>query len=196
MILRVITLIVLLTSLSAFSQSADETEKVEILIKQLGANNFKIRENAEIELKKYSRDILPALEKHKNTKDPEVKIRIRNIIQQVAPTFAESAKKHGITQDSVQRFLQKVGIEYKNLYVRSNSIRIDLREAKATDFSALEGMPITDIQISIEKITRGLNILQNMKSLKRINNVPADKFWKKQKDANKAIEAYDLKEFL
>jgi serine/threonine protein kinase/Leucine-rich repeat (LRR) protein len=55
-----------------------------------------------------------------------------------------------------------------------------------TDLSPLEGMPLTEIAFTPSKITRGIDVIRNMKSIKKIGtsgdpktSLPAADFWKK-----------------
>jgi hypothetical protein len=51
-----------------------------------------------------------------------------------------------------------------------------------TDLTPLEGMPLEDVRLTPASITRGLNVLRDMISLKTIGNTndqawPATEFW-------------------
>jgi hypothetical protein len=59
-----------------------------------------------------------------------------------------------------------------------------------TDLTPLQGMPLEDVRLTPKKITKGLDVLRDMKSLKTIGpdwlqGWPAAKFW----------ERYDKGEF-
>jgi len=65
-----------------------------------------------------------------------------------------------------------------------------IENTSITDLTALQGMPLEDIRLTPKKITRGLDILRDMESLKTIgvsyNQAwPAAEFW----------ERYDKGEF-
>jgi hypothetical protein len=55
---------------------------------------------------------------------------------------------------------------------------------KLTDLSPLAGMPLAEICLP-PQVTKGMDALRRMKSLKNINHQPADEFWKKY-DAEQA----------
>jgi len=61
--------------------------RVLALIGQLGDDEFKVREAAEEELKGLGKSCLAMLDKHKNTDDPEVRVRIRRIIDQITGMY-------------------------------------------------------------------------------------------------------------
>jgi hypothetical protein len=61
-------------------------------------------------------------------------------------------------------------------------LRID--NTAITDLTPLQGMPLEDIRLTPKNITRGLDILRDMKSLKTIGinwdqSWPAAEFWKR-----------------
>jgi hypothetical protein len=59
-----------------------------------------------------------------------------------------------------------------------------------SDLTPLQGMPLEDIRVTPKKITKGLDILRDMKSLKTIGT-EWDKFW----PAAEFWERYDKGEF-
>jgi len=61
-------------------EDAPDAKRVNALIQQLGAKSYKDRQAAEKELKGYSREILPLLEKHADSDDPEIQLRARRVI--------------------------------------------------------------------------------------------------------------------
>jgi len=65
-----------------------------------------------------------------------------------------------------------------------------LNDTNVTDLTPLQGMPLEDVRLTPKNITRGLEILRDMKSLKSIGiarwqSWPAAEFW----------ERYDKGEF-
>lgn len=63
-----------------------EEVKIEELIKQLGNDEWQIREKAQEELIKIGKNIKPILQKHENSPDPEVRLRIKQIMEEITPT--------------------------------------------------------------------------------------------------------------
>jgi serine/threonine protein kinase len=64
---------------------------------------------------------------------------------------------------------------------------LDLRDTEATDLTPLEGMTLEAIRLSPKKITRGLDVLHQMNSLKTVTpdylkEYPAAEFWKRHAD--------------
>jgi hypothetical protein len=62
--------------------------------------------------------------------------------------------------------------------------RLDIYNAGITDLTPLQGMPLEDIRLTPKKITKGLDILRDMKSLKTIGiswdqSWPAAEFWER-----------------
>jgi hypothetical protein len=47
---------------------------------------------------------------------------------------------------------------------------LDLAQTGITDLTPLQGMPLGEIRLTPKNITRGLDILRDMKSLKTIGN--------------------------
>jgi hypothetical protein len=68
------------------------------------------------------------------------------------------------------------GMPLKVLLIQSTDI---------TDLTVLQGMPLEYISLTPKNITRGLDMLRDMKSLKTIQALPAAEFW----------ERYDKGEF-
>ena len=67
-----------------FPDDADLTRKIQSLIKNLGAEDFEIREKAEKEILKLGRKTLGLLhEAMETTKDPEVKVRCKHLIKKL-----------------------------------------------------------------------------------------------------------------
>jgi len=58
----------------------DKLKAVRALVKQLGDDDFKTRENAKKKLKEMGLDAFPVLEEYKNVKDPEVRSSVRDIL--------------------------------------------------------------------------------------------------------------------
>ncbi len=62
----------------------DPSEKdLKTLVESLGHENFRERKLAEKTLNGYSRNIVPALRKHEEARDPEVRLRVRRVIKQM-----------------------------------------------------------------------------------------------------------------
>mgnify|MGYP001611677678 FL=1 len=61
-----------------------DLSRVDALVKQLGASEYNVRSAAEESLRKFTDSILPVLEKHRDSDDPEVRPRIRRIIEHIA----------------------------------------------------------------------------------------------------------------
>ncbi len=62
--------------------------------------------------------------------------------------------------------------------------RLSCHHTQVSDLSPLEGMALTEIALTPTNITKGLNLIRQMKSLKTIGtaygeNLPPDEFWKK-----------------
>ncbi|MBT3294887.1 MAG: hypothetical protein HN919_07630 [Verrucomicrobia bacterium] len=57
--------------------------RVDRIVRELGANQFAVRHAAEAKLLTQSRAALPALMRHRDSDDPEVRERVRRIIQQI-----------------------------------------------------------------------------------------------------------------
>lgn len=69
-------------ALQAQDQPAQDTDKVQNLVKKLGHEDFKVREEAQKELEKMGPEILPRLKKAlKETDDPEIRTRLEQIIE-------------------------------------------------------------------------------------------------------------------
>lgn len=71
-------------NLPAFSQDEDSSsKKIKELTRDLGDPSFRVRENAEKELKKLNKEALPFLEKLLNSKDAEIVVRAKRIIEYI-----------------------------------------------------------------------------------------------------------------
>jgi len=64
------------------------------------------------------------------------------------------------------------GMPLKTLFINNSTI---------TDLSALEGLQLEHIRFSPEHISTGIEVLQNMASLKQINRMSVREFWDKHK---------------
>jgi hypothetical protein len=61
---------------------------------------------------------------------------------------------------------------------------LSIQNTGITDLTLLQGMPLEDIRLTPKKITKGLDILRDMKSLKtigiaRYEGWPAAEFWQR-----------------
>jgi hypothetical protein len=61
---------------------------------------------------------------------------------------------------------------------------LHINNTDVTDLNPLQGMPLEEINLTPNKITRGLNIVRDMKSIKTIGigwkqTWPAAEFWKR-----------------
>lgn len=131
-----------------------EEIQIEELIKKLGDDEWQIREQAQQELIKMGKNIKPLLKKYENSIDPEVRIRIKQIIEEISPTktlimtpmdssvstskiLKDIEKIEGIkvinveykSRDSVKRFYMLVTIRGDNLVASLDSIRNIIKES-------------------------------------------------------------------
>jgi hypothetical protein len=67
--------------LSGAEMTSDESQQVERLVHDLSEGNYKMRVAAEDGLKKSSRGALPTLKQYETSRDPEVRERIRNVVE-------------------------------------------------------------------------------------------------------------------
>jgi len=59
-------------------------------------------------------------------------------------------------------------------------IGLDLHGCRqVSDLTPLQGMELTEFQVTVGYITRGKEVFRRMKSLTKINGMPAEEFWKK-----------------
>jgi len=61
---------------------------------------------------------------------------------------------------------------------------LSLTATHVTDLTPLAGMKLKSLDFDPSTIKKGLNVVREMQSLERINNKPADVFWKEY-DAKK-----------
>lgn len=186
--------VILLTVLASAASAAPK--EVVKLIDQLGAPSFKQRQAAEEELKKQPKSILPLLREYENSPDPEIRARVRRIIQRIAPTFKGFIGKRTVTLETVREFLHKVGIKYKNVQVRSGYFHLDLRDTGIRDLAPLEGMPITQFYYTPGSDIKGLDVIKNMPTLQTINGTQASIHWDRENNANETIDHYGLGELI
>lgn len=77
------------------SAVAQSTNMVPELLRQLGAESCAVRDQAETQLRALGPDILPVLEAHRNSRDPEIKLRIGRLLQGVAPSVRQFLERKG-----------------------------------------------------------------------------------------------------
>lgn len=191
--MRYIAILVLAMLVSNVLAAPKEVAK---LIDQLGAGTFKERQAAEEALKKQSRSILPLLKEFENSRDPEIKARVRRIIQCIAPTFEGFIGKRAVTINIVIEFLNKAGIKYKNLQVRRGHFYLDIRGTGIKDLYPLKGMPITQLYYTPGSGLQGLEVIKEMRTLQTINGRQPLDHWNQENNANKAIDHYGLEEMI
>ena len=63
------------------AEGGSEAAQIETLIRQLGAEDFETRENAQKELIAMGESIIPILSKYKDSSDPEIRVRIHKIME-------------------------------------------------------------------------------------------------------------------
>jgi len=72
-----------------------DNKRVNDLIRQLGDDSYDVREQADLELKKIGVTVLPALEKARNSSDPEIAWRAEELLKEIAkPTLIKVFPKH------------------------------------------------------------------------------------------------------
>ena len=69
-------------------------------------------------------------------------------------------------------------------------LRLEIYNTAITDLTPLQGMPLDEIRLTPKNITRGLDMLRDMKSLKTIG-IDYDRFW----PTAEFWERYDKGEF-
>src|SRR5437016_11430805 len=62
-------------------------QEIESLIAKLGSDRAEERQSAEDSLVRLGVAVVPTLEKLNHDRDPEIRARVRNIIQQIQPPF-------------------------------------------------------------------------------------------------------------
>lgn len=183
--------LLLFTALAAAASAAPK--EVVTLIDKLGANSFKERQAAEQALKEQPKSILPLLKEYENSPDPEIKARVRRIIQQIAPTFEGFIGQRSVTIETVQEFLNKAGIKYKNIQVQQpGHFLLDLRETNIRDLSPLKGMPITHFYYTPGNGLEGLDVIKNIATLRSINDRQPHEHWNQEENADRTIGHYGL----
>ena len=90
----------------------EEAKKAEGLIKRLGDEQFKVRDQAFTQLKAMGRGILPILKKH--AKDPDLEVRAR--VAQLIAEFEKAAQAENNPDDKLAK-LKKELVEHNKIYM-------------------------------------------------------------------------------
>jgi hypothetical protein len=88
--------------------TTQEAARIDLLIKQLGSEQFAEREAAERELAGYGEQALPALRRAARSRDPEVRQRAKDLLQRIKskaepPTRGPDGKPLPLYWDGVGR---------------------------------------------------------------------------------------------
>src|SRR5262245_54326153 len=83
----------LIAALAAFSQDDETRKKIQDLVGQLGAEEFAAREKATEELRKIGKAAEPALRKAAASEDPEVRSRVKGLLEDLAQAEKPKAEE-------------------------------------------------------------------------------------------------------
>jgi hypothetical protein len=106
--------------------SSEEKEKAAKLIKKLGCDTWKEREQAQRELKKMGEKILGLLEKEKDSPDLEIRIRIKKLIKALAPPATGKA----VTEKAMKKQAAEL-VEKLVKYIKDNSFNCGSEPVKS-----------------------------------------------------------------
>ena len=160
------------------------------LIEQLGAEDYRTREAAQAALEDAPPVALPLLKEYENSDDPEVRLRIREII----PRARESPRR---MEKELRERLKRDGVKFRHLAVDERKLvtldlagtdiadlaplkgiplaALQLADTKVTDLSPLAGMPLEKLTAPLT-ITEGFDALGRIPTLKAISGVPVEQF--------------------
>lgn len=167
-----------------------EPPRITALIQQLGHADYPKREAAQAALSKFPPTVLPILKRHRNHGDPEIRMRIREVIRHV-----QGASQR--LQRQLEERLARAGLKVTSLSV-DDRLRctlnlshtavadltplrgmplasLDIRKTKVTDLSPLAGMALAQLQAPFT-ITRGFEAVRTMRTLKAISGRPVGQF--------------------
>ena len=96
-------LAVILAGTSLFAQTPlppllnriQSTNAVSELLRQLGAESCATRDRAEEQLRCFGADIFPILKTHKDSRDPEIQMRISRLLQGIIPSLRQFLEQKG-----------------------------------------------------------------------------------------------------
>jgi len=105
--------------------SDEEKEKVLKLVKKLGSDTWKEREEAQAGLEKMGEKILPLLEKEKDSPDLETRVRIKKLIKKLTPPPTGEALPEKEMKKQAAQLVEKLA-----KYVKDNNFNCDSEPAK------------------------------------------------------------------
>jgi len=186
--------------------------RVLALIEQLGAEDHRTREAAQAALADAPPVALPLLREYENSDDPEIRLRIREII----PRVRESPQR---LEKELQERLKRDGVEFHILSVDDRKLvslnvagtdiadlaplkgiplaAVDFRNTKVTDLSPLADMPLENLTAPFT-ITDGFDAIRKIPTLKLVSGTPVEKFCreclarKRFSDAGVAWRTFEL----
>jgi len=167
------TVIAVLLSTLMISHATNDQKSIDILVERLGSGTFKVRKASDADLRARERTIVPLLEKYSDSKDPEIRMRVLEIVEHLKEkpltlNFADEnltasiktkTGKEVVTDKDIPMFvgLNAVSKDIKSIEGLSQLIKlrdIRLEDNSISDLSEFKTMPeLNFVDLSYNSIT-------------------------------------------
>ncbi len=124
-----------------------ERRGILALIEQLGAEDYRTREAAQAALEDAPPVALPLLREYEHSDDPEIRLRIREII----PRVRESPRR---MEKELRARLKRDGVKFGHLAVDDRKrVTLSLTGTDIADLTPLKGIPLATLYVQNTKVT-------------------------------------------